>query len=88
MKVKQKYSLIWPTKSLSVVGMILNETTVIAQRTDPPQEAKAGDDALKALRAELYEAGRVWVKKYNEATSEAERADRPRRSHQKQRAAR
>ncbi len=44
-------------------------------RTDPLQEVEAGDNAIKALKAKLDEAGRVWVKKYRAATSDKERAE-------------
>jgi thiol-disulfide isomerase/thioredoxin len=75
MKAKLKCSLICAMMSLSVIGTISNQTTVMAQRTDPLQEIESGDDALKDLKAELDEAGRVWLKKYRQATSDEERAE-------------
>ena len=75
MKTGQKCSLIWAIMSLSLAGMLLTKTTALAQRSDPLEETASGDNALMALKAELEQAGRVWVKKYHQATSDEERAE-------------
>ena len=72
MTKNRKCSLICKTLSLSVFAVFLSGAAVIAQRTDAGVE---GDKALLALKAELEEAGRVWVSSYRQATSDQERAE-------------
>lgn len=43
--------------------------------TSPPSKAEAGDIALRALKSELAEASGAWVKKYQQAKSDKERAE-------------
>lgn len=73
MAIKSRHSSIWVIGSLLVLGTLFTQATVIAQRPAPPQERQAADAALEALRTELEEAGRVWVKKYRAAASDEER---------------
>jgi hypothetical protein len=69
--------LIWTTLSFSVIALLVNQATVVAQRPDGRAE---GDEAVLALKTELEQAGRAWVKKYHEATSDEERAELERSS--------
>lgn len=60
-----------------MIALLLGGTTAVAERTNGRAE---GDEALLALKAELEEAGRDWVKKYHQADSDEQRAELERNS--------
>lgn len=74
---KRTCSQLWKTLSLAMIALLLSGTTAIAQRTNGRAD---GDEALLALKAELEEAGRDWVKKYRQADSDEARAELERNS--------